>query len=60
VSMLKLRISNSLATFVPSYYNKKYLRELTKVEEEKIQVVRPCPIISKLQKSKETQKTTPF
>jgi len=52
VSMLKLRISNSLATFVPSYYNKKYLHELTKVKKGKIQVVRPCPIISKLQKIK--------
>ena len=44
---LKKRMEQALAIMTPSYYNKKYLHELTGISETKICVIRACPIIDK-------------
>jgi colanic acid/amylovoran biosynthesis glycosyltransferase len=54
VPALKTRMERALAIMTPSYYNRKYLHELTGINETKIGVIRACPIIDKFEAVKRT------
>lgn len=57
IPALKKRMEKALAIMTPSYYNRKYLNELTGISETKIRVIRACPIIDKF---KSVQRTPQF
>jgi colanic acid/amylovoran biosynthesis glycosyltransferase len=43
VKALNERMKNASVAITPSYYNKKYLHNLTGIDKDKIRVVRACP-----------------
>jgi colanic acid/amylovoran biosynthesis glycosyltransferase len=50
IGALKERMENASAVITPSYYNRDYLHNLTKVDKNKIHVVRACSNIDKFGK----------
>jgi colanic acid/amylovoran biosynthesis glycosyltransferase len=44
------RMQEASAVITPSFYNKRYLHELTQIQETKIHVVRACPKVDKFYK----------